>query len=86
GSWKGTDEQYGSSTTLTFNSNGGGEIKQEYQGQSQSLSYIWKADSSNVYLYYSDFGSVRSQTLPYTVSGSTLTIGSGDNSMPLTQQ
>ena len=71
--------------TITFNSNGGGEMKQEYQGQSQSQSYIWKADSSNVYLYNPGFGS-RSQAMPYTISGSTLTIGSGDNSMEFTRQ
>ncbi|MDR0630152.1 MAG: hypothetical protein LBG24_11085, partial [Treponema sp.] len=72
GSWKIT---HGSETiTVTFNSNG---VLEQKQGD-YSVSGIWKADDSNLYMYNSSFGSVGSSSMPYTISGSTCTIsGSG---------
>ena len=75
GTWTGTQ------WSLIFNSNGVGEMKQGDQSQS----YIWKAGGGNVYVYSSYFGS-SSNPISYTVSGSTLTIGSGDNSTAYTKQ
>jgi uncharacterized repeat protein (TIGR02543 family) len=70
GTWETT--MYGETLTITFNSNGG--MTQSYSGDSRA--YIWKADGSAVYTYSSSFTSFsRSSPMPYTVSGSTLTIG-----------
>jgi uncharacterized repeat protein (TIGR02543 family) len=80
GAWKMT--QGGQTITLTFNDNGSLEQK---QGDS-SISDIWKADGSNLYLYDSGFGARRgTYPMPYTVSGSTLTLKSGNSDMVLTK-
>ena len=85
GSWKIT--QGNDSMTITFNSNGTLSEEQRLDDLVDSQSSIWKADGSNIYVYSSSyFDSVGSSPTPYTVSGSTLTIGSGNNSMVFTKQ
>jgi uncharacterized repeat protein (TIGR02543 family) len=77
GTWTAT--QGSQTVSLTFNSNGVWEL-------SPSQSGIWKADGNNIYLYYPNIGSVGASVMPYTISGSTLTIGEGTNSSEFTKQ
>ncbi|MDR1302958.1 MAG: hypothetical protein LBK43_10905, partial [Treponema sp.] len=69
GTWEMT---YGSQTiTITFNSNGA--MEQSYGNT--IYSGIWKADGGSFFMYSSSFdSSSRGSAMPYTVSGSTLTL------------
>ncbi|MDR1218964.1 MAG: InlB B-repeat-containing protein [Treponema sp.] len=67
GAWEWTRED--ETMTFTFNSNG--SVVVSVDGYSES--YIWKAGGGNLYMYYSSFDA-SDESLPYTVSGSTLTI------------
>ncbi|MDR0637472.1 MAG: InlB B-repeat-containing protein [Spirochaetaceae bacterium] len=74
GTW--TVTQGGQTLTVTITSNGVFEMRQGDQGRSE----IWKADGSKFYTYASGFSSERSYSQTYSISGSTLTISSGDGS------
>ena len=75
GAWNGT--QGGVSFTLTFSTNGTMNMTMGSEGYSA----IWQANGSVMYLYRSDFD-LDQESMPYTLSGSTLTI----MGMPLTKQ
>jgi uncharacterized repeat protein (TIGR02543 family) len=61
----------GSPQVMTFNSNGTGT--QAYNGS--EADFIWKANGSTLTLYISNFS--EGMAMPYTVSGSTLTVEGG---------
>jgi hypothetical protein len=79
GTWTMTQDDI--TVSLTFKVDGVWE-----QGGTYSVSGIWKADGNYIYVYGPSLRSVGGGSMPYTISGSTFTIPSGDSDMVLTKQ
>jgi hypothetical protein len=81
GAWKATME--GMAITFTFNSDG--VLEQSMNGEKTTA--IWKTDGKDFYIYSPAFGSFEGDgSMSYEVSGSTLTLKTGDGDMEFTKQ